>query len=90
MKGERYAKAAVSQLPFQVGTGSWKPMPRLPETDRGHPHDAGDSARRSTASSWGLEIAMTWAEAEALIRGEVPAGVQDACIGLVMDMRGYR
>lgn len=33
---------------------------------------------------------MTWEEAEAIMRGEVPAGVQDACIGIVMDMRGYR
>lgn len=85
-----YAETAVPELPFQVGAGSRKPLPRLPETGRGHQDDAGDSARRSTASAWGLEIAMTWDEAEALIRGEVPAGVQDACIGIAMDMRGYR
>lgn len=84
------AQASLRQLPLQVGTGSREPLPRLPETDRRHPHDAGDSARRSTASMWGLEIAMTWEEAEAIIRGEVPAGVQDACIGIAMDMRGYR
>ena len=85
-----YAETAVPQLPLEVGTGSRKSLPRLLETDRGHQNHAGDSARRSTASAWGLEIAMTWDEAEALIRGEVPAGVQDACIGIAMDMRGYR
>ena len=84
------AQAALPQLPFQVGAGSRKSLPRLPETHRGPENHAGDSARRSTASTWGLEIAMTWDEAEALMRGEVPAGVQDACIGLAMDMRGYR
>ena len=89
MKG-RYAETALPQLPFQVGAGSREPLPRLSQTDRRPQNDAGDPARRSTASSWGLELAMTWEEAEALMRGEVPAGVQDACIGLAMDMRGYR
>lgn len=84
------AEAAMRQLPFEVGTGSRKSVPQVPAGHGRHAHDAGDSARRSTASHWGLEIAMTWEEAEAIIRGEVPAGVQDACIGIAMDMRGYR
>ena len=84
------AQTAMRQLPFEVGPGSREPLPEVPPGHGRPAHDTGDPARRSTASKWGLEIAMTWEEAEAIIRGEVPAGVQDACIGIAMDMRGYR
>lgn len=74
-------KTAVPQLPLEMGTGLWQIVSSVPEKDRGHADDARDSTGRSPYT---FTFSITETEALDLVRGHVPALLQNAVISMLI------